>query len=452
MYVVCCNYFSDTEGRAGIEMSVCAYAGQIPQNSTRSVPVPGPNPTDMVSNGSFGVNPLGCLLDDQQRAKAIAFLMGGVQTSTSASYAGHWKRWEKFHQENGSTDVYLSHLKDNDTARAVIWTLFIYDLYSGGLRAEQVHSVLSGVRYYLLTSLSGIAFLSDESIALARKAVRRSPEEQRVYLEEKRLRAQLPVSVDMLGNMRNFLWKEDMWGFDDLLDKAIWLASCLSFDRGPRLGNISLKNGQHAVDHNIRCKSAYFSVKTLDGPVKKIAAGPGLVGVNLRLVDSMTIEIPTSKTTGSGRKHQLEPILISRTTDLSSQLLDDFVRFVQHSGASGEDPLFSFYRQSEKTGLTALKKLVRKEITSAIKACAVRCGLPPRYFSGNSLRKGTATQLSLGGLPAEDRNIAGGWARDSKVPDLHYDASRRVRGALDAAGNNGASSLSTKDLQAMFPI
>ena len=68
-------------------------------------------------------------------------------------------------------------------------------------------------------------------------------------------------------------------------------------------------------------------MKALDGPVKKIAAGPGLVGVTLYLVDSLTIEIPTSKTTGSGRKHQLEPILISRTTYLSSQLLDDFVRF-----------------------------------------------------------------------------------------------------------------------------
>ena len=102
-------------------------------------------------------------------------------------------------------------------------------MYSGGSRAEQVHSGLSGVRYYLLTGLSGITFLSDESIALVRKAVRRSPEEQRVYLEEKRLRAQLLASVDMLGNMRDFLWKEDMWGFDDLLDKVIWLSSELSF-------------------------------------------------------------------------------------------------------------------------------------------------------------------------------------------------------------------------------
>ena len=57
--VVCCSYFSDR-----IEMSVCAYAGRFPKIPLEVCPHPGtqsrdPIPTDMVSTGLFGVNPLG---------------------------------------------------------------------------------------------------------------------------------------------------------------------------------------------------------------------------------------------------------------------------------------------------------------------------------------------------------------------------------------------------------
>jgi hypothetical protein len=417
-----------------------------------SVPAAPSGDDDHRQNNNADRPSLGPLMDSSHRIQAIEFLQTGVCQSTSAGYTSDWKQWEKFHRFNGSTDLYLQSIEGNDAAKATIWTLFILHLYSNeGKRAEQVYGILSGVRHNLLANLSGIAFLSHEAVTNARRACRRSPEEHRAYLLQQRLKALLPASLDMLDNLRDFLWKERSWGFDDLLYKAIWLACCLSFDRGPRLGNISLKDGKHALDHNIRCNFAHFSVTAVDGTTIKIPAGPGMKGYGLSSVVALTIEIPSSKTTGSGRRHQLEPIVIARSTSRSSQLLDDFVEFIQHSGSGGQQPLLSFYRRSEVTGIVMHKTLTKKEINSEIKACAVRCGLPPKFFSGMSLRKGNATQSSLGRLSAEERNRVGGWAVDSKVPDRHYDKSVRVHGALDAASNVGAKSLTIHDIRSMVP-
>lgn len=408
------------------------------------------NPHDQ--NNRQELHSLGPLLDSSHRTQAVEFLKTGVCQSTSAGYASDWKQWEKFHRSNGSSDLYLRSIEGNDAAKATVWTLFILHLYSNeGKRAEQVHGILSGVRHNLLANLSGISFLSHEAVINARRACRRSPEEHRVYLLQQRLKVLLPASLDMLDNLRDFLWKERSWGFEDLLYKAIWLACCLSFDRGPRLGNVSLKDGKHALDHNIRCDFAHFSVEKADGTIIKIPAGPDMTVYDVRSVVALTIEIPTSKTTGSCRRHQLEPIVIARSTSRSSQLLDDFTEFVQHSGSHGPQPLLSFYRRSDVTGIKMHKTLTKKEINSEIKACALRCGLPPKFFSGMSLRKGNATQSSLGRLSTEERNRAGGWAINSKVPDRHYDKSVRVHGALDAASNVGAKSLTIHDIRSMVP-
>lgn len=395
---------------------------------------------------------LGVLLNDDERTRAINFLKKAVSTSTAANYSPHWKVWEGFHERNGSEDLYLTSLGENDGAKALVWTLFILHLYADlGKRGEQVYQVLAGVRYYLLHHLCGVGFLNHDAVRNARRACRRTPEEERSHALQQRLQALMPVSIDMLDNLRESLWCPEQWEFDDLLKKAIWLACCLSFDRGPRLGNVSLKNGKDDLDHNIRCDSAEFSVSTVSGGTLKVKAGPAMRHYKPCDVVSLTIAILTSKTSGGGKKMKLEPIVITRCSSRSSQLLDDFTLFVQHAGVEGDQPLLSFYRKSKKTGHIAHKIVTRREIVAEIKACATRCGLPPQYFSANSLRKGNATQSSLARLNPEERNRAGGWAPGSTVPDQHYDHAARYHGALDAASNVGARHLNTGLVRAMLP-
>jgi hypothetical protein len=330
---------------------------------------------------------LGTLLSATSKSKATAFLKTSVCASTAAQYAPDWKLWIQFHESNCSVDYFLRSIEDDDTARAIVWTLFVFYLYDHlGKRAEQVTGVLSGVRYHLLANLASVRFLGHEVVNNARRACRRNPEEQRSYVERRRNEAFLPATIDMLDNLRIYLWRDDDWSYDEILRKAIWLACCISFDRGPRISNLSLPSSKLASDHNIRCNQATFTVISDNGP-KAILAGDQMIDVRAEYVTSLSLDFVTSKTTGSGRTHQILPALISRCSERSAQLLDAFVAFVQHSGANGNEPLLSFYRTSLITHRRAHKTLRRNDVNAEIKKCAVRCGLPPKYFSSISLRK-----------------------------------------------------------------
>ena len=396
---------------------------------------------------------LGVLMSDESCQQASQFIQSkGVVSSTAASYSSAWKLWLEFHTINQSTDVFLKSIDKNDVAKSMVWTMFCMYLYDHhGRRAEQVHSVLTGVRHRLLTSFTSIQFLGSEVVANARRAVQRNPDEERAHAEAKRSKEMLPVTPDMLTHLRSYLWGvESDWSFDAILRKAVWLACCLSYDRGPRISNVTLKNGRNSLDHNIRCDSVSFLIDE-DDHVCTIRAGPGMKVVAASAVASLTIDIITSKTTGGSKALKILPAVISRSTAESTQLLIDFVHFVQHSGSAGGQPLLSFYRTSPVTGHRLHKVVTRREVSSEIKECAIRCGLPARFFSATSLRKGHATQTSLSGWSAVERNLAGGWAPNSRVPDKHYDHSKRIHGALDAAASIDAQHMNIRHLRSLIP-
>jgi hypothetical protein len=393
---------------------------------------------------------LGSLISASAKERVSGFLRTSVATSTAEQYRPDWELWLAFHLSNGSNDPYLKTIEGDDTARAVVWALFVLDLYSIGRRAQQVTGVLSGVRHYLLAGLVSVQFLTHAVVQSARKACRRTPTEQRAFLEVQKMDSFLPVTIDMLDNLRAFLWIDDDWGFDAILRKAVWIACCLSFDRGPRISNLTLPSSSKAMDHNIRSQSVSFVVSG-GHLLRTITAGPALVGIAVDAVRSVTLSFPTSKTTGSQKPTKSGSAVITRSCRQSGQLLEDLVAFVQRSGAGGEQPLLSFYRTSPVTNHCALKVLTRKEVNVEIKAGAVRCGLPPHFFSATSLRKGNATTTSLAGFTAEERNSAGGWAPGSRVPDVHYDQSKRISGALDAGAREGGRTLDVEQVRLMIP-
>jgi hypothetical protein len=395
---------------------------------------------------------LGSLLNSTSVSRASKFIQtNGVASSTGETYARAWQSWSDFHELNESTDLFLESVDDNDMAKSIVWTMFCMHLYDHGKRAEQVYSILSGVRHQLITRFTSVKFLANETVLNARRAVQRNPDEERLHAESKRAKEKLPITQDMLANLRRHLWSDDEdWSFDAIQRKAVWLACCLSYDRGPRIGNLTLKNGKSSLDHNIRCSSASFLVAK-NSVLQVVKAGPEMKCFAIKEVQSLTIDIVTSKTTGRGKALKILPAVIARHSEESTQLLQDFVAFVQHSGGERDDPLLSFYRTSAVTGKRLRKVLTRKEIGQEVKACAIRCGLPPSFFSANSLRKGHATQTSMGGMSKSERNVAGGWAPDSKVPDRHYDHSKRLHGALDAAAKEGAQRMSVQQLRALLP-
>ena len=337
----------------------------------------------------------------------------------------------------------------DDDARAVVWTLFMLHLYEVfNRREDQIYHVLAGTRHNLIAGLSSTRFLTHDAVKNARRACRRSPEEQRAVEELRRKTEQLPVNLEMIADLREHLWVQTSWDFEGIKSKATWLVCCLSFDRGHRASNLTLPGNKHALDHNLRCASTIFNVSSPKGIVK-LPAGPELLGVLNSSIVSVRISTVTSKMTGSGRSHKIVDALITRDCEASSQFVDDLAEFVRHSQVSGDDPLFSFYRVSDKTKRRAKKVLTRGEVTIELKKCAGRLNLPSKRFATRSLRKGMSTQMSLGNISREERNRAGGWAPGSTIPDTHYDRSAQLRGALGAASLPGASTITNDQLRSL---
>jgi hypothetical protein len=103
----------------------------------------------------------------------------------------------------------------------------------------------------------------------------------------------------MLKDLRAALWKEGDGSFDEGERKAIGLASCLSFDRGLRISNLTRPGSKSAMDHNIQTRDASFTVG--EGEKQRIVhIGPELGGVALEAVKALTVQCMSSKTTGGG--------------------------------------------------------------------------------------------------------------------------------------------------------
>ena len=65
-------------------------------------------------------------------------------------------------------------------------------------------------------------------------------------------RTQDPLSLEVVLDIRDRLWLKTGWDGPGMDDKGIWLAICLGFDSGNRIGMVTLKDGPNGVDHCIR--------------------------------------------------------------------------------------------------------------------------------------------------------------------------------------------------------
>jgi hypothetical protein len=127
------------------------------------------------------------------------------------------------------------------------------------------------------TLLESVAFRDQPVVGQERRACRRSGNERRAIAAHQAEAVFVPISVDMLNDLRAALWKEGDWSFDEVERKAIWLASCLSFDRGLRISNLTRPGSKSAMDHNIQTRDASFTVG--EGEEQRIVhIGPELGG------------------------------------------------------------------------------------------------------------------------------------------------------------------------------
>eukprot|EP01036_Dinobryon_divergens_P036916 gene36916-48162_t len=103
-------------------------------------------------------------------------------------------------------------------------------------------------------------------------------------------------------------------------------------------------------------------------------------------VESVAMAYSSNKISGDSGACVLDPKKIGRRSVIESDLLDDLVAWMVHSGVLGNDPLFTRrYPQSR------IRFLRRRDVDGGIKKVCRAFGLDESRFSTKSLRSGFST-------------------------------------------------------------
>lgn len=377
--------------------------------------------------------------------------------STAQGYLSGIKKWREYLEtlDSNFPGYYLEHIKDdNDKGRRVV--LYMAYLYLNfGLREEQIKRLVTGITY--LFEIEGVPseFFKLAVVSRGRAAASRTVPEAREYEEERSKKAILPVCLDIVLAMRTKYWEERNWTVPDIDKRAIWLAVALGFDSGPRIGNITKKDGKNGPDHCIRAKHCLFLVadpttsteRQIEGgpAVKEFLNQPGVTAADILSVDLYYL---SSKTSGKVKAVVRHPKHLARRSAIEQTVLDDLIQWMLHSEVKSDDELLSRYSIEGRK-----KTVIRKDVRKAIKDTVIEMGLPPANFSNKSLRSGFSSHVIANGMGECEMKRGGGWTENSQVPNNHYTHQMRDRGALAlATSGSGVQSLGIADIKRMLPV
>lgn len=362
----------------------------------------------------------------------VAFLRSSIKKGTACGYKSQCKYWASFLEGQGKDYGYCLENVGSTKGKAIVLVRFIMEIYQKGKRAEQVGSILSALRKEFECRGLDLNCFSHPLVSTARSAAGRTTEEVREVVATRGLTAKLPMSSDMVWSMRDRWWTGRGWSTAaDFNDRAIWLCVGLGFDSGPRVSNLTLRDGRSGEDHCLRAGEMSFRVRDpQSGVTLDLAGGQDIreflrrTDVGLNSVIQVLFAFVTTKTTGRGKVITPASKVIARTSALEGQFLEDLCEWMCHSGVLYTDEVFTRYLTvSAGRGLvieSSRKVLVRKDVNVALKECARSFGFPAENFSSKSLRGGASTHARRGGESYEQICRRGGWAQGSVVPANHY--------------------------------
>lgn len=396
-------------------------------------------------------------VSENESAVLTQFLSNSVTAGTARSYSVGIKTWTEYLgtlDSNSHPGEYLEKVKDqNGKAQRVV--LFMAYLYMNeGLRDEQIKRTITSLTYMLEVKGMDASFMHLALVSRGRAATSRSSEECRVHEKKRGDNVILPVCLDIVLGVREKYWVEQDWDMKGMDMKGIWLAICLGFDSGLRIGNLTKKDGPHGADHCIRAGQLTFLVKDPKTAEEiRLKGGSTItnflkrVDVTLDMVSTVDMVYVTSKTSRKIKSLIENPKTLSRRTEVESMVLDDLLLWFIHSQVQETDELLTRY---SSTG--SRKVVIRKDVRTAIKLAVSGAGLPPKNFSTKSLRSGFGTHVTANGMTASEMKTRGGWVSTSRVPDNHYVRHMHSRGALAlSASESGVQMHGVGEITRMLP-
>jgi hypothetical protein len=385
------------------------------------------------------------------------FLSKSVTASTAQGYLTGVKKWKEYLSSLGTNfpGYYLENITNDHEKgkRVVLYMAYLY--LSFGLREDQIKRLVTGIKYFFDIEGISTGFFALAVVSRGRAAIGRTIPEARIFEEERSKRAILPVCLDIVLAMRTKYWENKTWAVPDIDMRAIWLAVAIGFDSGPRIGNITKKDGKDGPDHCIRAKHCLFlATDPATSTERRIEGGPEVAiflkqqSVTAANILSVDLYFLSSKTSGKVTSVVRHPKHLARRSAIEEIVLDDLLQWMLNSGVKGEDELLSRYCSKDRK-----KTVIRKDVRSAIKNTVLEMGLPPKNFSNKSLRSGFSSHVIANGMGNDEMKRGGGWTVNSQVPNNHYTHQMRDRGALAlATSGTGVQSLGVPDIRRMVPL
>ena len=286
---------------------------------------------------------------------------------------------------------------------------------------------MTGVKQTFILNAKPIDIFNNEIIKQSYKSARYSNEEMRVASANLKSSHQLPFTIDMIDKMEEMLWANGTWKKDECYKKAIFLAVATIYDTGRRISNVTHKNNKHDEDHCIRWGNVKFCLSQGDTQhTSGLIFREHFHAMNYTLSDVVSIQLSfiTQKQSYVNNIVAVQPIIIDRMSTRSSSLIDKLTQWALVNANIEQEEFFT--RNVEGTQ----KKLLRRDVISAMKLAASSCGINPDRISSHSIRRVYATNLALNENVQGGALTRAGWSVMSQVPIKHYSTPKNLKGGL----------------------
>ena len=302
--------------------------------------------------------------------------------------------WLGYATIQGLTDPYLTVCSER-VALSFVLGFIVYLEDHMNFTGPQIGKSLTNLRGIIIIYGGCVSAFSSEALTVARRSVRNihsSLFAPSICVEEaKKPIVQLPICVEFMDRLREWYWNAG----STVTEKMIYIASTVAFLRGLRISNVAF-TGPKRPDHRYYLRSVELEIERgmISVLTWKGLGSPPVLAVKLTCVSSKTHgpQHPTKKT--------VPPIVM--IADVGSRheqlLMSDFVTWLNISGMQEpNDLLFARWDRVHNHKNPSYRKLVSKDVSSALKRVANSFGLNPQQFSTRSIRIGANVELSVQG-------------------------------------------------------
>lgn len=333
----------------------------------------------------------------------------------------------------------------SEEEKASLVSLMMLRRHKKNRRGKAATAFTAAIRLEFAKERLSTAFLDSAVVSTARTSCQMTPAE----LREKRNSApthtvKLPISEDVLMEMKARLWDGLSWSDSDKEKRMRYMGCMWGFEMGARVSEYT-RAEPGGSDHCVRLDDLTFIVET-EGATRSVL-GSDLAALNLLETAGGLSRIMECRALGTSSKGKVpvKPKIIARRSAEEGQLLEDLATYAIKSGSSEGKELFSFHKR-DGTEVPLSSRAVRNEL----KDTCVRNGLPPDYFSSHSLRKGGITHMRATGATEEDRRDRGNYSAGSQVMNQTYDYAVGL-GPLASNCLPGGRRLGLRDVKLLIP-